>query len=284
MANAGSILANVRVIAGDPDRDFITDAIGMDWLNQAQRRFCHRVLSLDEIKDFTVTAKQPRFDLPTDCIIPIQAIWYKSRTVKLQYKTPDRWATIIEGWPDASGTPDAYTVLRRQLVVGPQKPSSNSATSTASGTISSTTTTFGLTAASGTFRSKGWVKVNSEIVEYTGVATTTLTGCVRGVHGTNNTSHASGDTVTEIDLQMVYRKAPAAISATTTSPDIPEHFHDYLEKYVLYLAWLARGDSAKAEAALREFEEYEKSAIKTIGRRAQDGLLQIQDRWRARWY
>jgi len=286
MPTAGSIIQSVREIYGDPDRTRITDAIGLDWLNRAQNRFCNFVEPIDEIKDYTLTAKQPRFNLPTYCLIPLGAMWYKSRVTRLEYKPPDRWLDIIEAWPDASGTPDGYTVIRRQLEVGPQKPSVNSATALASGTISSTATTLGLTAASGTFRSKGWVIVDSEVIEYTGVSQTTLTGCVRGVHGTNNTTHSSNATVTEIDLQLLFRRSPSAITATTTSPEIPEMFHEYLEKYMLYMAWLARGDKTKAEIAYNEFEMLEKQSMKTVGRRSRDGILQIKD-WmnkRGNWW
>ena len=54
MATAGSLLGDVRVHFGDPDRDFITDAIGMEWLDVAQQRFCDEVMALDEIQDFTL--------------------------------------------------------------------------------------------------------------------------------------------------------------------------------------------------------------------------------------
>lgn len=286
MAQAGSLLSNIRKLFGDPDKDFITDAVGLDWLNQAQRRFCHHVLSLDEFKDYGITAKQPRFNLPTNCIIPIQLMWYQSWTKKLAYQPPDIWGHITEEMPNATGTPYSYTMIRRQLVVGPQVPQTASSNSTASGTISLAGTTIGLAAASGTFRSKGFVTVDSEVIEYTAVATTTLTGAVRGVHGTTAATHASGATVTQVDLQMLYRKSPIDLATTTDSPDIPEMFHDYLEKYTLYLGWLARGDSQKAQAAYQEFEGLEKATIKTVGRRVQDGLLRIQDkrnRWRAMW-
>lgn len=290
MAQAGSILANVRVLAGDPDKDFITDAVGLDWINQAQKRFCHNVLPLDEFKDYAITSKQPRFDLPTDAIIPIWAMWFQQRTQKLEYRPPSRWAYLIEGWPNATGTPDAYTVIRRQLVVGPQTPQTNSATALFSNALDSSATTISLTAASGTFRSKGWLILQGtggdadEVVEYTAVSTTEVTGVVRGVHNTTAATHASGKRVTEVDLQMLYRRAPNAISTTTTEPDVPRAYQDYLEKYCLYLAWIARGDMEKAQVALSEFEEYERATIKSIGRRSLDGLIQIQDRWRARWY
>lgn len=283
MATAGSILLNVRKIFGDADRDWLDDTTGLDWLNQAQRRFCHKVLPLDEIKDFTITQYVKRYDLPTDCIMPVWVKWYKNREDKLEYTPPDVWAELEVANPTGEGTPESYAVIRRQLVIGPRRPNSTSATSTASGAITSTASTLGLTAASGTFRSKGYVKINSEIIEYTGVATTTLTGCIRGKHGTTAASHASADTVTEIDMQMLYRKAPAAISATTTSPDIPEYTHEYLEKYILYLAWLAQGNKDKAAAALEEFHALEEDMRKTIGRRAQDGLLRIREKTRRMW-
>lgn len=282
MPTAGSMLTNIRKLVGDPDRDWLDDTTGLDFLDRSQKRFCHKVLPLDEYKDYAITAKEELFDLPTNCIIPIWVEWYQSRVVKLEYTTPDLWAHVTEANPTSTGIPERYTVIRRQIAVGPQVPTTSSNTANASGAINSTTTTLNLTAASGTFRSKGFVKLNSEIVKYTGVATTTLTGCTRGVHGTSAASHASGDTVTQIDLLMLYRKAPAAL-ATNTSPEIPDAFHDYLEKYALYLTWLARGDSLKAQAVLTEFDEYEKDAIKTIGRRSQDGMLHIKEkinRWR----
>lgn len=286
MATAGSLIQNVREIYGDPDRDRISDSLGLDWLNRAQLRFCNVVEPLDEIKDYTLTQYQPRHDLPTNCILPLGVLWYKNRTQRLEYKTPDKWLDITEAWPNANGTPDAYTVVRRQLTVGPQRPSSNSATSTASGAITSTVTTLNLTAASGTFRAKGWVLIGTEVIEYTGVSSTTLTGCVRGVHGTNNTSHASNATVSEIDMQMLYRRSPTALTATTSSPDIPEMFQEYLEKYMLYLAFVQRGDTTKAQICYEEFELLEKQTIKTVGRRARDGMFQIKD-WmnkRSNWW
>lgn len=282
MATAGSLLTNIQKLFGDPEGDFITNTFGLDCLDRAQQRFCHKVLPLDEYKDYTITAKEELFDLPADCIIPIWVEWYKSRTTKLEYTTPDQWAHLQESNPNATGIPERYTVIRRQLAVGPQVPTTASGNTTASGAITASAVTLGLAAASGTFRSKGFVKVNSEVIKYTGVATTTLTGCTRGVHNTTAASHASGDTVTQIDLIMLYRKSPAAL-ATSSTPDVPTVYQAYLEKYALYLAWLARGDSAKADAALSEFADIENDAIKTIGRRSMDGMMRIKEkinRWR----
>ena len=57
-------------------------------------------------------------------------------------------------------------------------------------------TTINLTSASG-FPTSGYIVVNSEVIQYTGVSTNDLTGATRGVFATTATSHSLGDTVTE---------------------------------------------------------------------------------------
>lgn len=269
MATAGSIVQSVRIQYGDPDRDFITDTIGFEWLTKAQRRLCHEVLALDEIKDYPVVEGQKRYDLPDNCYIPFTALWWKDSRRELQPLDPSQWDQYEVRRILTTGYPTGFTVIRRQLVVGPAAPLSNSATALASGDYSSSATTIGLTSASGLFRSRGWL-VNSttgEVVEYTAIASTTVTGCSRGVHGTSTASVASNQQWKEVDLQMRYRRAPTDITASTQTPDVPTIFQDYLEHYMLYLAWRARGDKAKADAAYSQFEMEEKRAKDTVGRR-----------------
>lgn len=282
MATAASLLSNVRKLFGDPDSDFITDAVGLDWLNQSQRRFCHEVLALDEYKDYAIVAKQPKLDLPTDIIIPKSVTWYQSRVVKLTYMPPALFMEVLEANPSSTGTPENYSIVRSQIHLGPQVPQTRSATGLASGAIQASATTFSITA-SQIFRSKGFVKINSEVIEYTDYATSGLTGCVRGVHNTAAASHASGDVVTQIDVQLFYSRIASAMATTGETPEISAAYHDYIEKYTLYLAWLARGDLSKANAAFNEFKQVEDSAIKTVGRRSLDGMLKIKEkvnRWR----
>lgn len=271
---------------GDPERDWLTDEIALDFLDRAQRRFCHKVLPLDEYQDFAVVAKVNRYSVATDCITPVAVMWYQSKTEKLTYVTPEQWQRIERDHPNATGNPDVYAYIRRQLLLGPQVPSTRSATALASGVAFASATTLALTAASGVFRSKGFLRIGSaagEVVEYNTVSGATISGITRGVHNTTAASLASGDSITQQDFIMQYRRAPAILSATTSVPEIPSWAHDYLEKYALYLAWLARGDQAKADRAFAEFEEYEKDSIKTIGRRSQDGMIKIQEARRRIW-
>jgi hypothetical protein len=267
--SAGSLLTDIRIQFGDPDRDFITDAIGLEWLTEGQERFCHEVMPLDEVGDFSVTSGVKRYDLPTNCIIPFTGVYWKNARRELAAVDPSEWDTYEARRILSSGTPCVFSVIRQQLVIGPAAPSGNSATALASGAITAAATTIGLTAASGTFRSRGWIKnqTTGEVVEYTGVSTTELTGCIRGVHGTSAASCASGEQFKEIDLQIRYRRSPTPMTATTQNPDIQTAFHRYLKQYVLFLAWRARGDKAKADAAYTQFEQEEKRAKDTVGRR-----------------
>ena len=269
MATAGSLITDIQRQFGDTSGSFITDTVGLEWLDIAQQRFCDNVLTLDEVKDYTVTEKQSHYDLPTNYVIARAVMWYQQQTRKLLSAHYSEYEQSQAMWPNTYGNPRFYTVFRQQIVVGPGSPLANSATSTASGALSTTTTTLNLTAASGTFRAKGYVKVETtgEVIEYTGVSTTTLTGCVRGRHGTDAASAGSNATLTQIDMQLIYSKIPAALSATTSTPEIPAVWHRYLVQYVLYRAWMARGDKGKAEVAYNEFSEMEKMAKEQAGRR-----------------
>lgn len=270
MVTAATILQNVRVVGGDPDGDFLTDAIGFEWLNMAQERFCHEVLALDEVKDYPLVARQKRYDVPSDFYVAMAALWWKDASRKLLWAEPAEMEEFEVYHPLTTGYPKCYSVIRRQVVVGPASPISNSATALASGATTSSATTIGFTAASGTFRTRGFLlnATTNEVIEYTNIATTTVTGCTRGVHNTTATAVASNDQWKEIDLQLRYRRSPTAVTASTATPDIPSPFHRYLEHFIVFRFWLARGDKNKADAAYNQFEAEEKRAKDSVGRRA----------------
>ena len=281
MATAASLISNVRLYYGDPSGEFITDSVGMEWLSLAQERFVNNVMPLDEVKEYIVTAKQKRYDLPDNCIEPTRVIWYKDMQTILTAESPPEFERLQSGFPNGIGRPVFYTVFRRQLVVGPQSPVANSATSLASGAHNTSTTVIGVATGSGVFRARGWAIVAStgEVFEYTGVSGDTLTGCTRGLHNTTAASVPSNATITQVDMQMQYRRTPSAVATTSESPVIPTAFHRYLEMYMLYRAWLSRGDSSKAQIAYNEFESFEETAKEKVGRRFLEPIS-IKDRSR----
>lgn len=287
MATAGSILTNIQIQVGDPNGDFLTNAVGLDWLTQAEQRLSDKALVLDEIKDYVIVGNQLRYNLPTNYIIGRGLTYYQSITRVLEWCEPNFWDSLLEGSPFGQGTPEYWSVIRQQLVVGPDAPLSNSATSTASGAITAATTTIGLSAASGTFRSRGFCYVPStgEVFEYNSVATTELSGVTRGVHNTTAASFASSATVTQVDMQLRYSKMPNELTATTQTPETPAIYQKYLEKYVMYLYFLSRGDSSKAEVVYNEFEVMEKDVVSSIGRRvlARHGIRDKRSYLRRWW-
>ena len=68
---------------------------------------------------------------------------------------------------------------------------------TLNGNISNSATTIALTDA-GSFNSSGKIKINNEIISYTGKSTNNLTGCTRGVNLTSAAAHTSGVTVDQV--------------------------------------------------------------------------------------
>ena len=66
---------------------------------------------------------------------------------------------------------------------------------TLSANVAEVDLTISLTSASG-FPTNGRIKINSEIITYTGIATNVLTGCSRGQNGTTAAAHSSGAAVT----------------------------------------------------------------------------------------
>lgn len=285
MVTASTIIQNVRLAFGDPDGETITDAVGKEALEAAEVRFCHFVLAIDEVKDYTISQQIQTYDLPSNCVEPTQVIYYQQAQRELKAESPVEFQKIQTGSPLANpGRPRHFTIFRRQLVIGPQSPVSNSATALASGAQSSTASTINLTAASGTFRSRGFL-VNSttgEVVSFASVSTTQVGFVTRGVHGTPQASIASNDVWTQIDMQMFYRRLATAISTVTQTPEVPAAFQRYLEAYMLYKLWLHRGDSTKAQVAYNEFEVLEKEAKKTTGRRILSPIS-IKDYQRSRF-
>ena len=68
---------------------------------------------------------------------------------------------------------------------------------TLNGDISNSATTITLTDAS-SFNSAGKIKINKEIIKYTGKSSNDLTGCTRGENLTTAAAHTSGDTVDQV--------------------------------------------------------------------------------------
>ena len=76
-------------------------------------------------------------------------------------------------------------------------------------------------ASTANFLSSGGLIIGSEIIKYTGKTATTFTGITRGAYGSTNTSHSSGDLVSEAQtLTSPTTELVVAILQTTTSNQV----------------------------------------------------------------
>ena len=90
---------------------------------------------------------------------------------------------------------------------------------TLSGNINSSVTTVPVVSTSG-FRSAGVIRINNEIISYTGKTSTSFTGCTRGDFGTSNASHNSGDFVHGSQAQASGESAAVKLNTTNLSNGI----------------------------------------------------------------
>ena len=93
------------------------------------------------------------------------------------------------------------TPIRKRVnpMLGPVPPSTGNpfatAFSTLNGGINATDTSITLTAAISFPNTGGVIKIDSEQIQYRGVSSNTLTGCIRGYNGTTAASHSTGANV-----------------------------------------------------------------------------------------
>jgi hypothetical protein len=71
------------------------------------------------------------------------------------------------------------------------------ATTTLNTTVNTSVTSIILTSAT-SFTTTGTVKIDNELITYTGISTNTLTGCVRGTNSTTAATHTAGATVSQV--------------------------------------------------------------------------------------
>lgn len=256
MPTASVILGNARVKFGDTSSNFITDSIGLTWLNQATDQLVEEIQPLRRLAGQAVSADQESFTIPSDNIVIEVAYHARGLRQPLEYKDPEVFFQLKQSIDGAVGDPRVWTEFEDRIYVWPRYGSASNTTSLSlAGTLSTTSTTLTV-ATSSQLRSSGIIRVDSEDIQYSGKGSSgTLGGVVRGFSGTTANQHATSATVTQLDFQLLYRRRPASLGAVTAEPDIPAFLHRKLENYILYLAYFAEGNVQKANFHLDLFRK-----------------------------
>ena len=121
----------------------------------------------------------------------------------------DKFTITMAANATADNTADGAATINRYVVIGPVFQSAgygwgtdlyggqSSLGTTLNGAINNSVTTITLTSTTG-FPTSGSIKIDSEIISYTGKSGNDLTGCTRGSQSTTPASHLNGASVTAL--------------------------------------------------------------------------------------
>lgn len=250
MATASALMARVQSELGDPSADTTngayTSTVVYGWLDEAQKEWCIRLMPLMGIDSQTVVANQDSVSLPSDSIMVDAISSRRGWLRKVQPISITDWLNQQSAVRTAMATdPSMFAEIDNRLYVFPRY-SGSSLQCLLNATTSAAATTLTL-ASTGNLTSYGRAQIGTEIIEYTGKATTTLTGVRRGVGNTTAAAYATGQGVTQCDYNAYYRRFPITL-ASTASPEIHGAYHDKLVLYAKYLGYSREGDTQKATA------------------------------------
>lgn len=251
---ATAILDRVRVRYGDASASFITPTVGLAWLNLGVQEIAQTLMPFKRFVGNSVATGQDSFAVPSDCIM-VEDVWQARAIRRVASRvTREEYLQRRAGIDSAlSDYPVIWTEIDNRIYVWPRY-SGASPTTTASGAVTSTSTTVSVATVSA-LQSAGRVLVNGEEIEYTTTSTGTLRGCVRGVGGTEAASHASGDTVTQRDLMFLYRRQAASIGTGGETVDVPLYLQPAIDEWMLYLAHKAEGSNEIAGQHYQVFRQ-----------------------------
>ena len=156
----------------------------------------------------------------------------------------------------AVGTHTHLYIIQDQVLydITPLRDVSNTATTTGEA-VDSSETEIDLASVTG-FTTAGTIKIDSEIITYTGITSSTLTGCTRGTNSTSAASHDNGATVTQILI------GPIATTDGSTTLTITDTAHgSKVGDYVRFTGATATGGITAED--LNRPEGYEITAITT---------------------
>lgn len=96
---------------------------------------------------------------------------------------------------------------------------SDNAYTTLNGGINNSVTTITVVSTTG-FPTAGQIRIESEVITYTGTTATTFTGCTRGARGSTNAAHSTGVAVTKIQSPAANTAVPMYMNTTDFTNEI----------------------------------------------------------------
>ena len=171
-------------------------------------------ITTDDVTAFNTVEAQQGYALPLDFIDTSDVIW-EYDIAHYPLARIDR-KSLLQSLPQ-QGDPAYYAIDQaRKLILFDPIPQSSAVTTTLSSGVSATDTTIPVVSTTG-FGGMGYITIGSEIIQYTAITATTLTGCVRGACNTVAILHATSATVTWNDVTLYYTRLPKACKNLRTT-------------------------------------------------------------------
>lgn len=252
MPTASYLIADVQAKMGDPSGNLYTSGNIIQWLNEAQKRWCEEVLPLRICDATTIATGLSRFPLPSNYIMMESVHSRNSIGITMKALNFTDWNTQNGACPGAVGhDSDMWTQYENNLRAFPAYGVAATKTFLPGGCTAAATTLVAFSTVG--FKQWGRLLLGNaggavEEVEYSGIDATHFYSVTRGLGNTGAVAHAKGNSITQCDLWMIYRRHPTALVNSTDIPEIRQSFHEQLELYVMYLGYYQTGEVEKAQA------------------------------------
>ena len=160
MAALSALRSELQYRAGDSAGINLSAARANQFINNALEDWSTTVEPSWRQYGFYVTASQFRYDLPADWMKPKSLHWYQNGEYEISYIDPKEFQRRgFQDWDYKSNRPQAYTIINRDLYIGPI-PSTSSNTSTLNGAHTNAVTTISVNDGSQFHDPAGFILVN----------------------------------------------------------------------------------------------------------------------------
>lgn len=216
----GRLVRMVRRQLGNPNFRDITDEDIIEELNEKQRDVAHERLwpFYEDIFSLSRVAYQREYDIDND------VAHSKVHTVTVESEPlakidANKFNQLY--WDSAStGEPTHCSVWNNQLRFYPT-PSAAATSNALNGALTAAATTITVDSTSG-FSPSGRIIIDSEVISYTNLTTTTFRGCSRGLEETTAASHSDDATVTERDIIYTANREPNELLDLNDNTNVPD--------------------------------------------------------------
>jgi hypothetical protein len=253
--NAGSVPTRNTAYNPDLDGSFLSAGAVFQWLNKGVELLSQLT---GGIRDYTGvgTSNQQALYVLNGNWKEISDIWYNGYWFgggarKYYFKR----SAVVSGILTTAtiSVRDNRTVLE----LYPQ-PDRNAGTTTTTASMGTGDSSIAIASAGVLLMPFGFVQIDSEIMAYSNNASNTLTGLIRGIGGTVAATHASGATVTELNLAInglrLGGSSYAPGNANLTMP-FPQGWSGLLSKYLTARAYEVEKDGQSAKRLMDEFKQ-----------------------------